>query len=58
MSDPEFEKVDVRFPCGCQMLWSDDVLMFEPHALDCDHYRFFIAECARQNKTPDILDMR
>lgn len=49
-------------PCGCR-IWEDTIdravtLIFEPHALDCKHYLFFIAESARQDKPVTTIDAR
>ena len=49
-------------PCGCRM-WTvvvdgEKALMFEPHDVHCENYRFFLAESERQGKSPTILDAR
>lgn len=46
-------------PCGCKVGTDGaETLIFEPHALDCENYLFFVAEVARQGKAMTTIDLR
>jgi hypothetical protein len=49
-------------PCGCRMktavVGGRDTFLFKPHALDCEHYLFVIAETERQGKQRNVIDTR
>ena len=54
----ESNQDETVLPCGCRMWTVDEALVFEPHSVHCENYRFFLAESARQGKSPTVLDAR
>lgn len=47
-----------RLPCGCQFGVVNNAFVYEPCSLDCEWYKFVLAEAQRQGKPTTTLDLR